>query len=152
MIKKSLLDSSKDLINFFQNGTLKGFTPGNTKSDLMNRLGKPEYIEEYRNGFYYFHYGDIRFGIDKDIITEIDIILSSDTDLAFENTYDFDFSFSKSMKLNHVFILLSTFGLKYEIDDKWSNRECLIIIVNKIMKIYYDLYKNEILKIECVQP
>lgn len=140
------------LLELIKSGSLWNISVGNPKEVLSQHFGEPTDFEEFKNGLTYIYYSYIRFTIDQSLVKGITLLDKALVDIEIDDELNLDFKFSFSIPLHQLICLLFSIKVNWAIDFEWSNCDFLILGMENNCRIYYDLYKGSILKIELYIP
>jgi hypothetical protein len=131
-----------DIYSFLNEGQIFGFNNNSKESDIVNKLGKPDEIEDYDNKGKYLHYDNLRFLITDKELSGIALFVMS-SNVSYEIKVEDDvFVLNKNTPLTELLHLLNKIGLKWHIPYEQSKLDYLLVEIQSGVKIYYYLENN----------
>jgi len=129
---EDILEQSKfDNSNFF----------GSSKNHLLFKFGNPTEIETYKNQEKFYHYDNVRFGINQNEVESVEIFFYNYPDIKYNCKADEEIiNISKELELNKLFFLLNDKKIEWAINHEQSKFDYLMISLSNNIRIYYTIY------------
>ena len=131
-----------DIQAFLKKGQLLDLDRNTTENVIVNKLGKPDEIEDYGSKGKYLHYSNLRLLLSEGELSGVALFFMN-SEASFEVRIDEDvFTINKSTPLTELLHVLNKTGLRWHIPYEHSKLDYLLVEVQSGVKIYYYLENN----------
>lgn len=136
-----------DIQKFLKEGQLFPMNEIRTEDMVLNKLGKPDDVEDYGNTGRYLHYNNLRFLFSGNELSSIAIFFLN-YETSFEiNIDDQVFVVQKNIPLTSLLRMLNEMGLKWSVPYEQSKLDYLMVEIESGVKIYYYLENDRLERI-----
>lgn len=129
---------------FLREGQLFPMDEIRTEDLVLNKLGKPDDVEDYGSKGRYLHYNNLRFLFSGNELASIAIFFMN-YETSFEiNIDDEVFVLQRDMPLTSLLRMLNEISLRWSISYEQSKLDYLMVEIESGVKIYYYLENDRL--------